>query len=385
MVDEQLENAKELLGVLNDNGYEAYMVGGYVRDRLLGIEAKDIDITTNALPEVVQSLFPDNFALNQKFRTITVRKNGYEFEITTYRKDKKYKDHRHPRTKVATSLRADIKRRDFTINAICMDKDLKIIDYCSGQEDLKNKLIKTVGIPYKRFHEDALRMFRAFRFAARLDFAIEPHTYKGIKKNASLVKTISKERIRDEITGMLDAKYLTNIIPIMVESEILKTFPDIQKALFLLNKNYHKIDFIELISFASFLKGETTEELLLSKAEKKQVEDINYLMGKMLNRAISPMDLLNYDYENIRYACHVLSILKEVPYSFEELKVQKENLPIASIKDLDINGDDIKKALHIEDSPVIKDTIIKLVKAVLTERVNNDKKELVKFLKDEKI
>ena len=147
MEDKRLESALEVLKILNENGYEAYLVGGFVRDYLLGTEGKDIDITTNALPQKVQELFPNNYSKSLKFKTITVRNKGFEFEVTTYRIDKKYKDHRHPESKVSSSLKEDVKRRDFTVNAICMDKDLKTVDYVGGINDLRLQILRGSSQP----------------------------------------------------------------------------------------------------------------------------------------------------------------------------------------------------------------------------------------------
>lgn len=188
---------------LKDAGFEAYIVGGSVRDFLLGKEPKDWDITTNARPEEIQKVFPQSFYEN-KFLTVTVNVEDAQIEVTTYRLDATYSDKRHPdQVAYAKTLEDDVSRRDFTVNAIAMDANKKIIDLFGGQKDLEAKIIRTVGDPQKRFEEDALRILRAVRFATTLNFTIEEKTAEAIKKNGASIKAISQERIRDELVKII--------------------------------------------------------------------------------------------------------------------------------------------------------------------------------------
>lgn len=193
---------------LRQKGFEAYAVGGCVRDFLRGIEPKDWDITTNGKPHEIQKIFPESFYTNT-FGTVTVKTNSKNpalknVEITTYRMDINYSDKRHPdKIKFTSSLKEDLARRDFTINAMAMAIDGCIIDPFNGQKDLKNKLVRAAGDANERFNEDALRMLRAIRFAVQLGFKIEEATFKAIKKISSLLEKISKERIRDEFIKMI--------------------------------------------------------------------------------------------------------------------------------------------------------------------------------------
>ena len=232
---------KNILETLQTAGFEAFVVGGSVRDLLLGKEPKDWDITTNAKPEEIQKLFPRNFYAND-FGTVTVltgaEKTGItEVEVTTYRVDAGYSDNRHPDSvKFTGSLKEDLARRDFTVNALALsgsgsspDKgrvggvesklqpplspfsggdhavigDMSVIDPFGGLKDLHAKVIRAVGAPSERFQEDALRLMRAIRFAAQLGFAIEHDTLLAIKAQAALIKHVSKERIRDELVKIV--------------------------------------------------------------------------------------------------------------------------------------------------------------------------------------
>ncbi|MCK4800004.1 hypothetical protein KAS31_03420, partial [Candidatus Parcubacteria bacterium] len=195
---------------LEKSGFEAFIVGGPVRDFLLGKMPKDWDITTNAKPEEIQKVFPENF-YNNKFGTVTVVNKSTKdeslknVEITTFRIDADYSDNRHPDTvKFTPSLKEDLARRDFTVNAMALKVEShNVIDLFKGQDDLGNKIIRAVGDPNKRFNEDALRMLRAVRFSARLDFEIEKSTFEAIQKNSGLLKFVSQERIRDEFEKII--------------------------------------------------------------------------------------------------------------------------------------------------------------------------------------
>ena len=195
---------RSILRTLKIHGYPSCIVGGCVRDLILGTEPNDWDIATAAHPEEVMELFPDCIPTGIKHGTVTVRSDSRFVEVTTFRSDGDYADHRHPDTvSFVGDLNTDLSRRDFTMNAIAVTSDGVIIDPYRGVEDISAGIIRCVGIPEKRFDEDALRMLRAFRFSARLGFEIEPDTLQAIEENAELSARLSSERVRDEIEKML--------------------------------------------------------------------------------------------------------------------------------------------------------------------------------------
>jgi len=209
---------KDIINVLEKAKHEAYLVGGCVRDLLMGREPKDWDIATNAKPEKIQKLFPDSVYENN-FGTVAVKTDSDNerlkiVEITTYRKEGKYTDKRHPdEIKFAKKIEDDLGRRDFTINAMAMKfkgsastgSATNLVDPYEGRRDLDKKVIRTVGNPDERFNEDALRLLRAVRLAAELGFEIEKDTTEAIKKHAGLLEMIAKERIRDELEKLIMA------------------------------------------------------------------------------------------------------------------------------------------------------------------------------------
>ncbi len=192
--------------ILEKAGFECYAVGGCVRDILLGIKPNDIDFTTNATPDEILECFKDykTFELGKKYGTISVLYNEEIFEITTYRVDGTYADSRHPdKVEFSGNLKDDLSRRDFTINAMAMDRNEKIVDIFKGREDLTHKLIRAVGNPTERFTEDALRIFRALRFSCKLGFKIESKTAISAKKLSHLLINVHPQRLRDELTALL--------------------------------------------------------------------------------------------------------------------------------------------------------------------------------------
>ncbi|HYL47144.1 MAG TPA: CCA tRNA nucleotidyltransferase [Candidatus Limnocylindrales bacterium] len=199
------ELAERICKTLRARGKQAYLVGGCVRDILLGHEPTDYDVATDATPEEVQEIFPDSLAVGAQFGVIIVTEGEMQVEVATFRSDIGYSDGRHPDKVVySTSAREDVQRRDFTINALLLDPETnEVLDYVGGREDLRAGIIRAIGRPEERFREDKLRMVRAVRFAARFRYAIEGATFGAIGKLAPDICQVSAERIRDEITKIL--------------------------------------------------------------------------------------------------------------------------------------------------------------------------------------
>ena len=259
-----MEIPKEVLEVvekLKENGFEAYIVGGCVRDFLRGVEPEDWDVTTNAKPEEIMKIFPKSFYEN-RFLTVTVLTGSQnpklkEIEITTFRKEAKYTDKRHPDfVGFAKTLEEDLARRDFTINAMAIEvrssklevRGYEIIDLFGGREDLKNKIIRAVGDPKERFSEDALRMMRAVRFSVTLGegWKIEEKTKEAIKENAFWISAISKERIRDEFLKIIMSERAAEGIERMRQLGLLKyIIPELEEGYKVTQNKHHIYDCYE--------------------------------------------------------------------------------------------------------------------------------------------
>ncbi|TSC87808.1 MAG: tRNA nucleotidyltransferase (CCA-adding enzyme) [Microgenomates group bacterium Gr01-1014_16] len=223
----------EILGKFQNSGFEVYIVGGVVRDILLNKTLYDWDFTTNAIPEQILELYPDGFYDN-KFGTVGIENTdgGRPHEITTYRTETGYSDNRHPdEVKWGKTLEDDLRRRDFTINSMAINHKMELVDLYGGQEDLKNKLIRCVGDANERFNEDALRMMRAVRIAAQLQFTIEPVTMRAIQTNASKIGQISAERIRDELLKIMASDWAADGYLILKNSGLGKeVLPEMEAA-----------------------------------------------------------------------------------------------------------------------------------------------------------
>ena len=215
-----LKSAVKVLEKITSKGFKAYIVGGSVRDLILGSDVHDVDIATNCPIDVLEKLFGRTYDIGQSrdFGIIVVKEGGYSFEVANFRQDGKYSDGRKPDTvKISSDFKEDAARRDFTINAMAIDKDGNIIDYFDGQKDIKDKILKTVGNARERFSEDHLRILRAARFSSKLGFALDADTKEAAKELSGNVIKLSPERIKEEIfkaasqTGDKFAKYLIEL------------------------------------------------------------------------------------------------------------------------------------------------------------------------------
>ena len=247
------KEVKNVLQALADAGFEAYIVGGCVRDLIVDRTPKDWDITTNAKPQQIQEIFPDSFYEND-FGTVGVKVNpfltvGKEnrehdiVEVTTYRIESTYSDNRRPdEVKFARTLKEDLSRRDFTMNALALDVENNLIDPYNGIADIDKKLIRAVGNPIERFDEDALRMMRAVRFGAQLNFTIEKNTFEAIKEKNSLLNNISIERVRDEFTKVVMSSHAYHGIQMLHDTGLLQHFlPELELGIGVDQNHHHTL------------------------------------------------------------------------------------------------------------------------------------------------
>ena len=383
----------EIVKKLYQANFEAYIVGGCVRDLLLKRESKDWDITTNASPEKIQKLFPDSVYENE-FGTIAV-KTGSEnsdlkiVEVTTFRKEGKYSDKRHPdEIKFAETIEEDLGRRDFTINAMALHLETqnlkhktqeksyklqvtsyKIIDPFDGQKDLQNKLIRAVGNPKERFSEDGLRLMRAIRFACELNFQIEPQTLEAIKDNASLLIFISKERIRDEFIKIINSSQSDKGILFLQKTDLLKQIiPELEKGIGVTQNKHHIYTVWEHAwrSLNYACKKEYSLEVKLAslfhdigkpytkEGEGKDATFYNHewqgakITAQILNRLKFPKDKAEKIVKLVRYHGFVYDpeITTDAAIRRLLVRVNKENIQeLAQVREADRIGSGCPKAL----------------------------------------
>ncbi len=226
------ELAKKICHVLHEAGHQAYLVGGCVRDLVLGREPEDYDVATGASPERVQALFPQSVGVGARFGVILVQAGETEVEVATFRSDIGYSDGRHPdRVEFARTGEEDVRRRDFTINGLLMDTQTgQVLDFVEGQADLKARIIRAIGAPDERFGEDKLRMLRAVRLAARFGYQIEPETFAAIRRFHAEITQVSAERIRDEILKILTEGAARRAFELLDETGLLAVLlPEVGK------------------------------------------------------------------------------------------------------------------------------------------------------------
>ena len=320
-----LNSALEVLKILNNNNYDAYIVGGYVRDYILNIDSNDIDMTSSATPEEVSKLFK-TIPSGIKYGTVLICYNDYKFEHTTFRSDGLYKDSRHPNDVIfSRNVLDDLKRRDFTINSLLMNSNKEILDYLDGKKDINNKLIRTIGNPDNRFIEDALRMLRVFSFVSKLGFNVDEDTYLSIKKNKELLKNVSIERIRIEFDKISNGKYRKKAWHLFYELKLNELFPN-----------------MPLITDFDFSFRDILLKSLLENVEISDFWQLSKLSIRNMMKASNIVKEGVTDY-NLFINGYIPSM-----YALEYLKMDKtkwDNLKIKSLKDLEINGDDLENII----------------------------------------
>ena len=413
------DKVKFIIDTFYENNYEAFMVGGCIRDSLLSKEPKDYDIATSALPNITESLFEKTIPTGIKHGTITVLLDKEPFEVTTYRVEGEYKDNRRPdEISFVTNIKDDLSRRDFTINAFAYNSKEGLKDYFNGLEDLQNKIIRTVGDSNKRFNEDALRMMRAIRFASQLDFNIEKSTLDGIKKNKNLLKNISFERIRDELCKLLLSDNPRKGLNLLKDCGVLDVI--IPELTSLIGFNHKTKDYNEdLFDHTLSVVENTPNDLILRlsalfhdigkpKVNDNISEDITRKILTRLhfdNKTIKSVCILIKEYMNVlgnstdidikRFInrtskeniysllefqkAHVLSLKNSDLdlYELNDIKnkidnIINSNIPL-SIKDLNIDGSILTKELNLKPGKVIGETLNYLLEVVLNNpNLNNE-------------
>lgn len=350
---------KNILLKIENSGFKAYLVGGYVRDHLLGINSYDVDICTNALPKDLHKMFPNNSNSNT-YGGFNLKIKKYNIDITTFRKELKYDKRKPTEILYVNNLEEDILRRDFTINTVCMDKTEHIIDLVNGIEDIRSKTIKMLDNVSTRLQEDPLRILRAIRFASILDFDLDKELYEEIKNNAHLVSTLSDIRIKEELNKILLNKNCIKGLTLLNKLNIFKY----------LNINFDKIVYVNDLC-GMWAQLEFTKNFAFTKQELINIINIRQIINEGI---IDNLVLYKYGLYNSLVAADILNISR--------LQVHKmmNKLPIKSIKDLQITSEEIISLLNTLPSKKI--TIIKneLVELILNNKLVNKKSELKKYI-----
>ena len=366
-------SAKKVLEKLINKGFEAYIVGGYVRDKLLGLEAYDIDITTSATPDEIKEIFNvvDN---GSKYQSLTIVEGAYSFEITTFRKDISYDDHRHPSTVIAKTLDEDLVRRDFTINALALDINGNIIDKHNGLEDLSNKTIRCIGDPIKRFDEDALRILRAIYLCSKLGFTIEKNTMDAIYDKADLVKDLSAMRKRIELFKMIKYNTSNSYIDIMIKTHIVDFYKPVKKALYYLYNNEIVLnDNILVLAIGARLNKGIDNSLEFDNEIKSLLKEM------LIIDPMNPITFMDKSFEAIRLSNDVNRILKRE--YIDNLVDYFNALPIKGAKGLMVTSYDL---MEVIEPSMISDMKQKIMNGILNGNIKNNKEDIIKYVIEEK-
>ncbi|WP_203246481.1 CCA tRNA nucleotidyltransferase [Sporosarcina beigongshangi] len=384
------ESSREVIRLLEQAGYEAVFVGGAVRDYVLGKPATDIDIATSAKPEEVKALFPMTVDIGTAHGTVLVLIDGEPIEVTTYRTEGTYSDHRRPdEVQFVTSLREDLLRRDFTMNALAMTKDGELIDLFGGQKDMARQLIRAVGHAADRFNEDALRMFRAVRFTSVLDFAIEEETFEAIRAHAAQIQYISVERLKAEMDKLFKGVNPVKAFQFIEQTTLSNHLPLFPRSLGKLNKMVPFRTAVEgwacLMLAGDFTSGAVAKAYKLSNAEKSFLSTVHQASVRRSNSLFTIDDYYHFDLAVLLLAekwVHIIGHSSQA-LSEDEITSRKQSLPIQSVADLVVTGKDLMAWAELRGGRWTGEWIEKITMAVLHGKCENNSNNIKEWFLNE--
>mgnify|MGYP004592343717 FL=1 len=352
----------ELLKIFEDNNYEAYLVGGFVRDYILKRQSSDVDICTNATPMQIKEIFKEVKLPFESYGSVHLNYKKVDFEITTYRMDLEYKNKRNPSKIMYTDkLEIDLKRRDFTMNTLCMDSSGKIIDLFNNRQDIDNKIIKTVGDANKKLAEDSLRILRAIRFATELNFTIDDELSYAIVQNEYLLSELSFFRKKQELNRILLSSNVLYGISLLKKYNLDK-YLDIQ-----ISDNFVKTS----DPIGMWVQLKPSEKYQFTSNEKRYIKSIDDIIN---SGNIDDITL----YKNGNY----ISLIAAQIMGIDERLIHDmyDKLPIKKISDIALKPRDIIDLLNIKDNYKIKDILNDLEGEILIGDLNNNKEDIKKYL-----
>ncbi|MBW4802510.1 CCA tRNA nucleotidyltransferase [Loigolactobacillus coryniformis] len=387
---DEFVQALPVLQTITQAGFEAYFVGGSVRDALLGKKIHDVDIATSAYPAEIKQIFRRTIDTGIQHGTVTVMQQETAYEVTTFRTESGYQDFRRPdHVTFVRSLREDLKRRDFTINALALQHDGTIIDLFAGLTDLENKVIRAVGDPNERFHEDALRMMRAVRFESQLGFTIEANTEVAIRAQHQLLSKIAVERIHDEFVKLMLGQVRYNGLVSFVQTELYQQCPDFTnagpafKALLKLPTTPLRSETAVWLLIAQQLQLDS-EQVKPFLRHWKSANDLIHAVSTslpVLQKFLTQQPLSNWDF----YQAGLTNVLtaNQIAYFYgvdvaeTTLQSKYQQLPIKQRSELAVNGGDLLQALALKPGPKLGQLLAHLERAVVAAQIPNQKAALI--------
>ena len=356
------EKAIEVLKLIEKKGFKAYIVGGYVRDIYLSLASSDIDIATSATPKDLVKIFKKNVSIDEKYGSTKLNYKNYWFDITTFRRDIKYKDNRKPtEIEYVDTIGEDLDRRDFTINTLYMDKDGNIIDVFDAKKDINNKVIRSVGNADEKLKEDSLRILRAIRFATVLNFKIDKELEHAIKKNISNIKDLSFHRKKEELNYIFRSNNYEYGLSLIHKYKLDK-YLEISK----LKKLKQTSDVLGMWAQISY-----SDEYPFSRLER---ETIGKIREMLIYNKIDSYSLYKYGILISLTVGEILGIdKKKVLKDYEDLKIHSEN-------DIVLNNLDNANILKTEPSHRTREILNDIEYKILSNKLKNDKKELKEYI-----
>lgn len=396
MTNSLFETAKPILEKLQAHHFQAYFVGGSVRDYLMNRPIHDIDITTSATPDEIETVFDKTIPIGREHGTINVIYKGEQYEVTTFRSEGDYDDHRRPNEVFfVRNLYDDVQRRDFTMNSIAMDINYQIFDYFEGQQDIKHQLIRTVGNPDERFDEDALRIIRGLRFQSQFGFHLEEATFTAMLNHIADIKYLAIERIVVELKKLTNGDFVSKSFNNLKHFMAFKYIPFFKH--YVITK-FTLRNAMPFTTFVAFLISQQREidaniaDLKVSNNEKKRIKTLVQLIDQIDEvQTKSQLKLFVYDYGK-KDILEVLSYLDELkrnritsisPLIVNDQTVTEvaKQLPMLSRSEMDINGKDILEIANKKSGPWLKETLREVEYAIISGEVVNFKPELKKWVK----
>lgn len=388
----EFQEALPILEKLKAAGFEAYFVGGSVRDAILGRPIHDVDIATSAYPEETKQVFARTIDVGIEHGTVLVLHSQQEYEITTFRTEDIYVDYRRPsQVSFVRSLEEDLKRRDFTVNAFALSDKAQIVDLFSGLADLENKVLRAVGLAQERFNEDALRIMRGFRFSASLDFDIEEATFEAMKERAPLLEKISVERIFIEFDKLLTADFWRKGLEKLIASEAYQYLPDLQDKGACLQTLLDRLnpDF-------RFQSSEQAWAMLIIALEEKEGKTflkkwktsndfqkaVSNLVSAYRSREQASADcFLTYQYGlELLYLVEELRQAQGLSVEIEEIKALDAALPIHDKHEMVVNGGTLIQELGLKPGPELGRILQLVEEAIVSGNLSNEKEAIFTFL-----
>ncbi|TQR15366.1 CCA tRNA nucleotidyltransferase [Psychrobacillus soli] len=381
MMKTRWPEAYKVIETLENAGFEAYVVGGAVRDFTRNMHANDVDVTTNATPNEVKQLFPHTIDVGIEHGTVLVVLKE-TIEVTTFRSEATYSDFRRPdAVTFVRSLQEDLQRRDFTMNAMALTKTDELIDYFGGREDIEKKLIRAVGDPSKRFAEDALRMLRAVRFSAQLNYSLHADTMEAIQSLHHLIAHVSMERVKVELEKIWKSDFVGNGMNLFVSSQLAGNFQG--------DWETYRYSWERFSSFGNTANGWAFFALMqpsknvgtllsfykCSNSEKTHVKHVLAAVEQLEKGHWSPYNFFQFTEDVLIAAASYAKQLKKIDTSYTPKQIQqaKATIPISSVKEIVVNGNDLMEWADKKRGPWIREVIETITIEIVNGKLTNDR------------